>query len=1136
MNCLDYRLTGRNLIEAAAGTGKTYTIECLTVRFLLEKRLPIRSILAVTFTEAAAAELKERIRSTLVKMLDAPESGREQQLFLRAEAAGVPREEAEKLLRRALLDFDDANISTIHGFCLRVLGENAFESGVLFRSELLKDVSGIVNELGMNFYRETFYRNDGESEARAALAAAAGITPKSLTKLVFLQLAHPRIHFLADVEWGQPAELKGMLEHFCEHDSAAALEQLVPLLNKIDGTPARLRELLENPWAPGALGELTAYSATFLNSKIPKRAKEDAVRKARELIETGNFALLDPLPGLIRGYETYLELAAAGSIHRELEARKKRDNILTFNDLLDLVHRALSVPGSPLLAALRGRFRAGIVDEFQDTDPVQYEIFDLLFPQPDSTLYMVGDPRQAIYAFRGGDIATYRRAVRELETGGGVRYNLAVNYRSAPAMIGDVNLIFARHARPFADREIGFPEVQAPEGAEAASGHPLRIVRVPDASAELCRQLATAKTLELLAEGFRPRDIALLVFTNREGDELCRLLRGANVPAVFTRVGSVFSSEDATELLTALRAASGGGAPLFNMLGTPLGGKSLAEIVALRRPENMTEFEKEQTRFRRLQLLWEEGGSFIEFFQAFLAAYRIRERYPLLPGGERKLTNLLQLGDILQQESAKRNLTPAGVTDFLAGKIADPESASGEEYMQLLETDREAVKIMTVHGSKGLEVPVVLLPGLFLGDAGKRAGAYHNAEGVLEYDLSDSPGSVLCAANEQLEELLRLAYVALTRAKFRCFLYWGKPSRGSVATPLDWLFCRRELDPAEQLTPIELLAQAPEPRIPPELLEFQELPAESSAYRPDAQPIELELLATRLGIDAHWRFISYSSLMPQGGDSPYDYDREEGAKFDHEEAEQTGIFSIRGGAAAGNAWHRILELADFDADEAQLRQIALPQLRDFGLLRAGEEAEEKLALTVGMIQDVLASPLAGEYDRFALKEIPRRDRLSDLEFLYELRNGFTGGDVAHLLAPYAKERFGLDTWPEWNHLLSGGCFNGCIDLLFRRNGRYYILDWKSNRLEGKLGNFQPGRLTGEMRRHFYFLQYLIYAVATVKYLRTRLGRFDKEEYEAQFGGVFYCFIRGMSPAAPGRGVFYDRPAYELVAELERVIG
>ncbi|MDR0932176.1 MAG: UvrD-helicase domain-containing protein [Victivallales bacterium] len=1162
---LDYRLDGLNLIEAAAGTGKTYTIQNLVVRFLLERRLPIGSLLVVTFTEAAAAELKERIRLVLTSMLKATEgdqidSERESCLLENAVQAGTSRDECAKLLRMALLMFDEAPISTIHGFCAKILGENAFESGILFRSELVQDPSAIIAELGMDFYRKTFYRPD--SELMLTLAEVAGITPDSLLDIARKKLNCPRLIVKAP-EVAQNADSEELcrqaatlIAQLPECDLPDLLSEITPYLNKLGDiaatdAPEVAAKLFDAPLSAANLKQLFKFGRSFLTGKIKKRLNGEAQGVVEQVLSDPIFDLPDQLENIVYGFGVALKLEASGYIRREFDKRKTRDNFITFNDLLNLLHCALYAPQSRLSTVLRERYKVAIIDEFQDTDPVQYEIFTHLFRRPDSTLYMVGDPRQAIYSFRGGDIATYRRAVEELQDAGGHRYCLSTNFRSSAAMINAVNTIFHEHTMPFADQEIDFPQVSASESApkllrnEEESTHPLRVIHAPEANQEVCQNLVVWKVLELLNDrtirlserdepGIRPGDIAILTLAGYEAQNIAEKLRFLHIPAVFTNVGNIFATEDAKELLTVLRVvASGNIRDLPGLLVTPLGGRSLEEIARLQEDAETAQLHLEQSNLRQLQQLW-ENGSFIEFFNALLAVYHIRSRYPALPHGERKLTNLLQLGDLLEQESARSGLTPAGIVDFLAERIADPGKVTNEEFQQLLETDREAVKLMTVHGSKGLEFPIVLLPGLHGDNAEKHAETFHNRAGQLEYDLSQTEN--LIAQHERLQELLRLAYVAMTRAKYGCFVYWGKSNKKTTA--LDWLFRMRDFNPDGEFG-ISLLAAADQdPDIPPELRDRPPATIQRDIYRavPDAE-IQLELLPGSPQIDHLWQFVSYSSLSPRSGvDTPFDYEQSEIENISPDTPTEGGIFSIRGGAATGNAWHRILELADFQSkNETELRRLIQWQLSDFGVANADEE--EKQSLTLQMVRDVLTSPLEGaDKIRFRLRDVPKNERLAELEFAYGFNAGFTTKQLQSILADFARTRFGLVEWPAWSRTVSGGCLNGFIDLLFRHHGKYFILDWKSNRLGGRSANFLPDRLKEEMTRNFYFLQYLIYTVATVKFLRLRLGKFGEKEYDSLFGGVFYLFIRGISPEYPGRGVFYDKAPYQLIRQLEEIIG
>ncbi len=1182
LNSLTCNLYGTNLIEAAAGTGKTYNIQNLAVRLILERNLPIESILVLTFTEAAAAELGKRVRNILqstLEFLQQPESmpGPARETALIEAALASPdapgRAEYIRRLRRALLNFDEATISTIHGFCRRVLGEFAFESGVLFNARLEKNCSKLLLELAGDFYRRNFY-HEKHAALRALLAARNKLTPETLLELAARQISRPRLRFRSrvtrDPESCLDAAEKALQTLKTQFD-AGVFEEFEGRLNQpytlgwFDRAAVRIdrfragaepdRELLEilTALAPEALLEAV--------TKRGKSAQQSRYQQVQEIVQKPFFITCGMLRDAVESYPEALKLEAVRELTRKFEERKLRDNFQTFDDLLIRVHRALLRPDSPLLPALRRRFPAGIIDEFQDTDPIQYEIFQSIFQHPGGTLFMVGDPRQAIYAFRGGDIATYRRAVRDLAAAGGCKYTLDSNFRSSAPMIRSVNRIFHDHASPFADPEIAFPEVIAPlkENGEPEPGllvnnvedpHPLKIQYDPRAGADACRDACADRILALLedrtlripgrdAPGIRPDDIAVLVLQGYEAEAIRIRLNRRGVPAVFTRLGNVFATDEAEELLRIMEAALEPGRldRIIRALATPTGGLSAAELLQLRSPAGETGLAGWSETFQQFSKLWEQS-SFLEFFNLVLTRFHVRERFPGMAGGERKLTNLLQLGDLLQKEAAARKLPPGGILRFLEEKWADPSSADGEEAEQLLETDRSAVKLMTVHSSKGLEFPIVLLPDLFRRKAGdsRHPEPYHLPDDSLEYDLTGDPAAAELAANESLQELLRLVYVALTRAKYLCCVFWAGDRQPVSA--LDWLFRFRGATGFANAFRL-LAAGGGTPEIPEEMLMTapERVP---DFYRPWTDPDRrLREPELALAVDPAWQLASYTALSPHAAagipDSAPDYDDDEPARMP--QSGDRGGFALPGGAAVGNALHRILEVTDFDASPEAIRSAAGPQLRAYGLTHSPEQAAELEDITVKLLRQVLHAPLAGaDAIPFTLAEIPRGDRLAELEFNYMFRNGFHTSDIRRKLERYAREKFRLEIWPEWDRRLSGGVLTGFIDLVFRHHGKFFIADWKSNRLGGRRSNFTPEALPDAMAASFYFLQYLFYTVALCKYLRLRLGKFDVEEYENYFGGVFYIFLRGVSADRPGDGIFYDRPPFALIAELESVIG
>lgn len=1184
---LDWPLDGINLVEAAAGTGKTYNIETLVLRLLLERQLPITSLLVVTFTEAAAAELRTRIRKLLLNCFDVIannqpcQDDRIPRQLRRAEADGT---DPLPLIRRALTDFDDAVISTIHGFCTRVLNENAFESGVRFHSNVESDCDAMIRQCALDFYRKNFYH-----PKHAALVTALGenlkLTLKSLEQVAGHRLKRESLTYCSVVPLREGETLEELLD------------ELVRLLNDVRSFPEHLpvescAEFLNKPFrvedfteynrilaafrqtgeiSPPLLETILIFRRDSIEEKLKKRGGQPG--RLAAALDTPEMHKLDELARTIQRFKTLFLQTGAEFAARRVEELKREHNTITFDDMPRLVRDALEEPGSPLLRQLRAKFTAGIIDEFQDTDPVQYRLFQKLFieAEPQKTLFLVGDPRQAIYFFRGGDLQTYLRAREDVAPDR--VYSLDTNYRSSPGMIRAVNRIFGKvHNAPFAvaPELLTLPEIHAPGGQEENPEplSPLRICRAPELNAENWPKYCAEATVRLLNDPavtipdpageqekrqLLPADIAILIRNRFEAAAITLALRNRGIPCVFTRSSSIYSSQEAKELLTFLQGVADAGNPrlIMNALTTPLGDGSVSLLLQLNQPEGEPRRLELQKKFRELADCWCRE-SFLKMFNDLLRKFNVAQRLLARAGGERQLSNFLQLGDLLQQESFRRGLGMNALLRFLAGKIADPgEKQPPDEELQQLETERSAVKLMTLHGSKGLEFPVVLLPTLWLCRATQDRmprSPYHNRQGELEYDLWDSAEAKRTEKNERMQEQLRLAYVALTRAKYRCVLFSGSSSpRQKEDSPVEWLFRMKDAGAGE----LEDTAEATNARrtmpmeIPPEMAEPLP-PLTGAVHHPAVEPPpKLVLPVWKNAITTNWLCASYSKLKP-ADDTPVpplespvaDYDDELPGEADTDEPpDAPGPFLLPGGKEAGNAIHKTLELLDFAAGREAVRCAVTPQLEIHGLLRDSSRRNTMIDAATELICNTLHSPLpAGDGSSFTLSEVPQEKRISELEFTYSFHRVFTTSDLKRLLSGFLRERFGTVEYPEWERTVSGGFLNGLIDLVFEHRGRFYIVDWKTNRAGNDLANFTPERLRNEMWHTFYFMQYLIYTVAWVKYLRHRLGTFDEAEYRDRFGGVFYLFLRGLSPEVPGRGVYFDKPEFRLIRELEAVIG
>ena len=1182
-------LNGVCMIEAAAGTGKTYNIQNLVLRLILEQDIPISGILVVTFTEAATAELRTRIRDMLRNALNyaagsaIPEKERPRiKAIMEHAAQNTPGETLVRRLRNAFIDFDSSTISTIHGFCQRMLTENAFESGVLFNTVIQKDQDEIILDLLTDFYRREFYAPD-HGELRAALQDYTRFTPDLHFRTICALLARPDLRIRTRAR--KPYDTRPIMERISGLlDETAALFEPGLLtgfgnLMKKGYYPedcAEAEELLLSWKKEGTLYQVPNTLSRFTTEQIRQNAKVKFRIRIEDHLNHPFFAKNDLLQTEFQAYSDTILFAALKYVKHEFALKKRRENFQTFDDLLRRVRDGILDENGLLAPAIRKKYRAAVVDEFQDTDPVQYDIFHRLFAcRQDPALFMVGDPRQAIYAFRGGDMATYRKAEREcLELHNGRKYGLVQNFRSSAPVIRAVNAIFHDHPFPFADPDITFSEIQAPaddSGKQRAGIQfhgreepaPLKFTWLPPENRDPTAAQLADRTIRLCAKqirkmlddpairlpdrespGVMPGDFAVLVFTAFESERVQEALAEYHIPSVIAKSGNVFDSVAAEELETVLNAvAAPADARLaVRAMNTELIGYEIPELVEMHLDDGDTQNDVPlngvQEKLESLLRRW-ENASFIEMFHDLLAEFNVRERILKKNLGERKLTDLLQLREILHNEISTRRLSVSGTLSFLKRQRSERMRDKKEEYEILLETDRAAVTIMTVHKSKGLEYPLVLLPTLFTWNAEKFAENYHLPDGSIERDFTGSAESEALASAERLQELLRLAYVAITRAKYYCHIYWG--ACRSRTSALDWLFRMRTLKSLPELRDMRNLLNSSQESV------LNAIPADWLA-----EPVpETEILtpytvkqaeAETLNpphwngkIDYAWHITSYSGLTPHGGDAPSDYDSEDDEA--PVERRMTGIFSIPGGAQTGNAWHEILEKLDFTDHERRLPGLIEEKLSLYGLLKNDARKEERIALTAEMIGKVLASPLAdADGQSFTLSEIPRADRISEMEFHYRFRKGFRVDQLRTVLEPYIGEKFGGAAWDSLHGFISGGFLNGFIDLVFRLRGRFYIIDWKSNRLGGSPQSFRQDGIRSAMLKHFYFLQYLIYSVALVKFLRLKNGSFTEQDHEKYFGGVYYLFLRGITPEAPGNGIYRDRPPFALLMQLEQLIG
>jgi len=1154
----DIELSGMRLIEAGAGTGKTWTIAALVLRLLLEQAVEIGKILVVTYTRAASGELRGRIRARLVAALAAFEAGKADEAYLQALVARHAPREAIARLKLALESFDEAAIFTIHGFCQRALGETAFAAAQPFERELIADQGELLAAVARDAWRKEM-TSATSAWAQWLIDHVQG--PEGLAKLVSTHIGR------IDARLAAPAATD---RRAAEQAFAAAHANLRSLWRT---EAATVRALLDGPhmkqnmYSPRQMQVRTAALETFLTQpdallplpegmayfgteKIAAGTRQGAVVPAHAC-----FPAVDELLAAADQLQAIFENATRRLLHdflqaarAELAQRKRCGGQQTYDDLLADLARALASPAGPrLVDNLRARYRIALVDEFQDTDPLQLRIFSRVFGTDAAPLVFVGDPKQAIYGFRGADVFAYLQARAGAATG----YALLENRRSDPMLLKAVNALFAR-PRPFLLDDMPYeparPAVMARKElhcADAAAPLTLWTMQPPPGAKNFTKDAARgmaaeavaadiARLLRLGAEGgasldgcpLGGGDIAVLVRTHREGDLVRTALARHGIPCVSGGGGSIWHSEEATEIervLLAIAAPAREGL-VRAALATVLLGADAAQLAAWLADD--AAWSARLDRFHDDRLLLRERG-FMAMWRRLLRRENVVARVLARPDGERRLTNYRHLAELLQQ--AEQGAAHDAAAEELARHLArQREAPEGEESQLRLESDARLVRIVTLHAAKGLQYPVVYCPFLWLGPEEDRKGwpvlAHHAGEACLDFGSAGIDALRAAADREEAAEELRLAYVALTRAEHRCVIAWGKVSN-SARSPLAWLlFGPREASAEEPRAWLSRWLETHDEIAALQSLETElggalkllPLPADGGAPPPPAEPESACQPRDFVGtLPAPWRVQSFSSLAARLSAEAETADRDAvvpasavppaptflapharkpgslpptggTSAWDGPAPTFAGIQEFPRGTRAGSCLHALFERIDFQG-RAPAGPIAAEVLESFGYAPEWRPVLERLA------GDVLATALNDS--GLKLADVPRSERLVELEF----------------------------TFPLGSAAARAGYMKGFIDLAFRHGGRWYIVDWKSNWLE----DYGPAALAAAMQVHRYDLQARIYAAALQRALTLREPRRD---WEASFGGVFYLFLRGMQPGSAD-GIHFFRPALDEIAEF-----
>ncbi len=1266
-------LKGYALIEASAGTGKTFSITSLYLRLILEKGLEPGNILVVTYTKAATEDLRHKIRQRLtdtIAFLEDPEGVQPdaftRELVERLKGRGISEKKLMSRLRHGITSLDEGAIFTIHGFCQRMLKEFAFESSAPFEVEIVSNEDDIRLEGCKEFVRRRFYSGAHKLLVRWCLSLFPG---QDLSRGLFERLSplmsmpkadiEPKVSVSEVMEENRLLDegLKGIADSLDEvflaawdlieaskdayldklKDSRLPEDVFSHLENRLQEA---LKSLYDTSILKGALREFSEgkieafevepelqylnitslFSGEFLLEALGRvmnhfshpSAKEskkrvldfqDYIKEVAQrflasfiedacsecglrLLENSSFIRLNELltdfGGLNSRFEAAFLSEARDFVEGFVQDFKSRHSVISYDDMLILLHKALKKEGSSLAHKLRKRFPVALIDEFQDTDSIQWEIFSSIYPDPEtSPLFLIGDPKQAIYGFRGADIFTYILAKKTVLPDR--HYNLETNWRSTPGVLKAINALF--HDEPADEEGTGtfiLPEIRyypvnsrpdppgdlviesdrksveiwlgqdGDENEKEKAGSDkgkrgLENLGLPHEAVLTAKEISRLICLGREGKAYfqdekgktgekRPvsaGDITILVRDFIEASMVREALYEENIPCVYYGPGSVFETNEAFEMLCILKAVANPANPaaLTTAMATVSFGLQGNEIMELK--HDQASWDALVDEFEQLRDIWLSKGVFPMLMSLF-ARFDIPRKVLAIKNGERILTNMRHLAELLAQ-AEREQPGPERLIHWLSFCRKNPNKRAEEQQLRL-ETDENLVKIMSYHRSKGLEFPILFLPFIhrlapkkgnkpqlkyfdkerskyicilapkrggdeklkrlhsailelsdFLSEKGHRARGRESIKDVIEGLIEPQREHHKEAIKEQqLAEIVRLGYVAFTRAKQK--LYFYLPERSLPAFLNGPSFSRDSESKTKEEDPrFQTLSSLSSVRTIEAFAKYEECKNFSiqGEHEKEEGPFEVPQVHRSPLAPWTWRPLSFSSIVRSAHDDEHvawlaDLPVDEAGLSLDSSPEKT-VFTFPKGPRAGECIHALLEQIDFRWEGERIHEQALKVLSRYGIEEGWGRVLTEIAL------NTLHSSL-GEGIR--LKELEPKWISKEMAFSMDLSRELLPQDIQ-----------GVEQ-------VERGVLKGFIDLAFRHGDTFYIVDYKSNWLGPGPESYTREEIVKVMDHHSYWLQAAIY----VKALESFLGRYSDV---SRVGGAFYLFVRGMNPKWEG---------------------
>jgi exodeoxyribonuclease V beta subunit len=1120
-------LRGSNLIEASAGTGKTYSIALMAIRLVLEQNASINEILMVTFTKAAVAELELRVRAFIRMGLKVARGenieDRTITELVNAQVAFLGREEAIRRMNDAQLLLDETSVLTIHSFCQKVLNEYAFETNHIFSAEAISpdEFNQMVEDSFNEYWRLHITTLDTRlleellekefSRDNILKVVKEGLSGKKPTSPNFDQTL-----FLSP----------SFQEHF--------LNKLSTSQDDIEKTKVRIRELVERDYNRIKLnveGNNHARNAFLvsLEQRNWRNLIEKLIEKAEKIYVPRCFGaeIAEDIKALANHYlitaNSYRELISQIGVHafskvaKDVNSRREDNGKINYDDMIMKLYKALErgVNRGKLIAAMRKKYKAAFIDEFQDTDKEQYLIFRTLFGE-ETILFYIGDPKQSIYGWRKADIDTYFKARRDVSN----VYTMDVNFRSTESFINAMNSFFLptpgfdTFAFNGMENAIDYEQVKSPspntkEAFLQQNMSPPSLLISEHGNKKDLKESVVNLVFGLLHSGdyklkrnglehvVKPSDIGILVRTNKEGRAIKEMLAKVGIHSVNIDDSKVFASNEAKELYYIMTAVYDATRSNINRaLLTRIGGYNIEEL-------QRADTDAIMNRFRNYQETWRKEGVYV-MLRKFLADHNLYKLFysETVNSSERTVANVLQLVEIIHKESERKGYDPLEQLQWFK-KGMDGDAREGDEFEQRIENDEESVKIVTIHKSKGLEYNIVIAPHLDMNVSNNHDtyGYRHPVTGeylvTTKKMLTEDESKWYREQTEQ--ENRRLLYVAVTRARYQCFI------TASLSNYNKSSCLRSFVDPVKQ---------AIESGKPLDGIGFWDIPEPDNfdIKKPQVLQVREYAKADRFELTGlNWRKSSYTSLSPDHEATPI----QKYLGLSKDMYDKFVFNELRKGAQTGNLLHYIFENISFNEPRYWRNVI------ERGIKRlSSPKSDAYVSNLESFLHQVMGVklPIDGE---LSLSQISREDRLNELEFDFPLQS-IKPGQIEALSAPDAPMFVRSSDELE-------GMMTGKMDLLFRHHNKYYILDWKSNYLGETLEDYRREKLQDAMDQNNYHLQYHIYTLAAIKYLSLRIPDFD---YEQGFGGVIYLFVRGIRVGSD-TGIYFRKPEKGLVEELAK---